>query len=793
MMNPSRQNKRKISRREFLRWTAAAAAGIVVMGTDIVAEVATGAEANSDMAEGLTGPLAASSNIQTYNEAPMLAQLVRQGRLPPVDRRLPTTPCVIQVLHQIGKYDSVMNRAFKGISDRWGPIKMIDHSMVWYDKNLNLIPRLCQSWETNADASEWTFHLRPGTHWSDGAEFTSADFVWWYENVLTDTRIYSTPFHPWTAGGEVMTLQAPDAHTVKMSFSQPNVLFVYYLARISDHLCPSHYMQQYHIDFASDPDALEAEAAAAGYASWGEYYLNNRNMWHLNPNRPVLGPWLAKNTADQNLFVMERNPYYYGVDAANNQLPYVDTVTHNLFTTDAEFTAWIQSGAIDFQARHTSFAYYNDYKAYESAGGYQVVLGVYAGHVAIQLNMTAPLEPDTLITTRRRDFFQDTRVRRALSLAVNRAYLNTQFYNGLATPRQYSPLSTSPQYYPALSNAYIAYDIAQANTLLDDAGYTTKDEEGYRLWKDSSGERVSFTIEGTAEITSADGKAALQVIQYFAAVGVEATYLCVDRATYMDHCWSNQIEAAWWGGDRTVLPIVSGAPIFQGTLPDRPWAVAWGVWRNNSTDPIAEEPPVGHWIRDIWSKWDEITVEPSETQRNVLFQDILDIWAEQLPMIGYLGEIPQPVIMKNGLHNYDAGYPYDDTTGDEQLLNPETYYWDSPLIPALTINYTTGSPGSYFTITGTNYPPNSTAMVSINGNVIQTLFTDASGNIEFVFNTEQADAGYYEVTVSVNPSASTAFRLAQDEPQRENESPAPVVPVPSGIAINKVYLPLVQR
>jgi len=790
MVSQSNQDKRKISRREFLRLTAATAAGVIAVGPDAVASLAVGdAAATRSTVESVVGPPASPAGTQTYHEAPMLAALVQQGRLPPVDQRLPTNPCVIPVLHQTGKYDNLMNRAFKDVSDRWGPTKMIDHTFVWYDKDLNLTPRLCESWEANADASEWTFHLRQGTRWSDGVEFTTDDVVWWYQNVLTDNRIFSTPPSWWTAGGQVMTVQAPDKYTVKMRFSQPNALFIYQVARGSGAdfcLCPSHYMRRYHIDFTSDPTALEAEAAAAGFGSWGDYYRDDRSCWYLNPDMPEFGPWLAKNKLTENLFVMERNPYYYCVDADDNQLPYVDTVTHNLFSTDAEFTAWVKSGAIDFQARHANFAYYDDYKASELAGGYQVVLGVQANHVAIQLNMTTPS------SARLREFFQDARVRKALSLVVNRSYLNTQFYNSLATPRQYSPLSMSPQYYPTLSNAYIAYDVTQANTLLNDAGYTTQDGEGYRLWKDGSGERISFTIEGTAETGSAEGQAVLQVIQYYAAVGVEATYQSVERALYTEHYQNNQIEAAWWGGDRTTLPIATPY-IFLGTQLDRPWAVAWGAWRNDPTDPIAEEPPVGHWIWDIWSKWDEIAVEPNEAQRNALFQDILDIWAEQLPMVGYLGEVPQPVIMKNGLHNYDTGYPCDDQTADEHLLNPETYYWDSALVPALSINYDRGSPGSFFTLTGTDYPPNSTAMIAINGHVIQTLFTDASGNIEFVLSASQADTGYYEVTVSVNPSASTAFELAQGEPQRPQESSAPVVDVPEGIAVTKVYLPLVQR
>ena len=95
------------------------------------------------------------------------------------------------------------------------------------------------------------------------------------------------------------------------------------------------------------------------------------------------------------------------------------------------------------------------------------------------------------------------------------------------------------------------------------------------------------------------------------------------------------------------------------------------------SDPNAEEPPADHWIRDIWAVWDQIEVEPDSDKRNELFTQILDIWAEELPMVGYLGESPALIIVKNGVHNYLPGFPIDDTTGDEHLLNTETYFWES--------------------------------------------------------------------------------------------------------------------
>jgi hypothetical protein len=61
-----------------------------------------------------------------------------------------------------------------------------------------------------------------------------------------------------------------------------------------------------------------------------------------------------------------------------------------------------------------------------------------------------------------------------------------------------------------------------------------------------------------------------------------------------------------------------------------------------------------------------------------MFTQILDIWATELPMIGYLGESPAPIIVKNGFRNYVEGFPVDDVTGDEHLLHTETYFWEDP-------------------------------------------------------------------------------------------------------------------
>lgn len=673
--------KKKISRREFIQLSSLATAGLVVAACAGTQEQV--AEQVEEQVEEKAVEVVAETKEEVkevtppgkYNEAPMLAELVQAGQLPPVDERLPKNPLVVDTLEGIGNYGGTVRRGFRGVSDRWGPTKMQNEALTWYNPDLTVRPNMAESWELSEDASEWTFHLREGLKWSDGQPLDSESFKWWYENVLLNETLTPAPPGNWSTGAPpvLMEMEFPDQHTIKMNFAQPNPLFLFVTTRnpnCGTDLTPGHYLKQFHIDLTDDPAAVEQQVVEAGFETWDQLFVDRR-WWYLNPDRPNAGPWLAKNSLAEELFLMERNPYFWQVDAEGNQLPYVDRVNHRIFENDEVFNLRITSGEIDFQSRHVDVGNFTLFKENEAAGDYRVVVGTQASHQALQLNLTTQNE-------RLREFFNKREVRTALSVAANREEMNDLIWDGLLTPRQYSPLSSSPQYYPKLSEAWIQYDPDLANQLLDEAGYTERDSEGFRLWDDGSGEPISFVIEGTEQPGSPGEDTVQLVIKYFADVGIKAAYRGFERSLYEEHWQANAIEAAWWGGDRTVLPIA--APwIFLGTMQDRPWAVAWGYWREEGdNNPVSEEPPADHWIRDIWAIWDQVEVEPDDAKRNELFFQILDIWAEELPMIGFLGEQPALIIVKNGFKGYLPGYPLDDTIEDEHLLSPQTYYWEEP-------------------------------------------------------------------------------------------------------------------
>ncbi len=694
--------KRKITRREFLRLSAVAAAGAVVASCAPPPPTATPVPPTQPPAPTPvppTVPPASSSSAASVaptpvpptatkapvaKEAPMLAELVKAGKLPPLEQRLPKKPWVVDSLEGPGNYGGNWRRAFQGVSDNWGPTKIIDRAWGWFDKNLNLIPRLLESWTVSPDGKVWTIKIREGIKWSDGkAEYTTDDIAFWYQYELQNKKLTATPGTEWTDPDKTLVkFQAVDKYTATFTYTKPKPMFIYNMTRGGTGggptirplpVSPSHYMKQFHEDTTTDKAALADEVKKRGYADWQSFYMQFARQWNMNPDRPSLGAFLAKNDLTKERFIMERNPYFFAVDSQGRQLPYIDTVTHRLYQAASPevLNLWVTNGEIDFQARFMTVGNLPLYKASEAKGDYKTILAVSASHVAMQLNLSTK---NPLLN----EFFNQRNARIAISLAINRDQINQLVFNGLLKPRQYSPLPMSPQYYEKLSKAYIEYNPTQANKLLDELGYTKKNSEGIRLHKDGK-TPISFIVEGTDAAGTPTEDAALLVTGYLAKIGIRMTYKFVERALYTQHYTANDIEAEWWGADRTVFQMVPEALIFRGVQPDRPWCPGWGYYVTDPTNANMVKPPEGHWIYQIWKIWDEeIAIQPDPAKQTEAFKKILDIWATELPMIGILGEMPQPTIVKNGFKGYLPGLPNDDTTGDEQFANAETYFWDDP-------------------------------------------------------------------------------------------------------------------
>ncbi|NLD72041.1 MAG: ABC transporter substrate-binding protein [Chloroflexi bacterium] len=669
-----------LSRREFLRISSLAAVGSLAAACASPGTPAPQPGGASDPAptEAPGQPAAPAPSAPgaegRFGEVPMLADLVASGELPPVEERLPESPSVYPVLEMTGKYGGTIRRGFTGVTDRTGPSKIVDISLVHFDTDLSIRPDICESWEQNADATLFTIHLRKGMKWSDGEPFDASAFTYYYDHVATNKDISPVMPERLSTGTPSVpaTLEAVDDYTVVIEFAHPNPIFMQRLNR-SQIFAPAHYMRRFHIELTDDTEALQSQVEAAGFNTWADHY-SDRDQWWANPERPSVSAWLAQNDLANEIFVVERNPYFCAVDPDGQQLPYVDRITHRLFEKPDVFNMWILNGEIDWQHRHVDLGNYTLLKDGEQSGGYRVMewIGGTGATLYINHNCRDP---------RIAEFMQDRNVRKALNLAMNRDEINQLVYDGIATPRQASPISASPYYHEGAATAYIDYDPEQANALLDEAGYSERNGEGMRLWKDGSGDVLSFVMEGWATGGSVLDDAAQMLVRYLTDVGITCSWKSQERFLVYERSDSNNVEAVFRDSGHEIFLFLREHP-YIGNATHHPWGGGWGIWYQNPEDPNAEEPPEGHFLWDVWDLWERANVEPDDAQRKALVSQMFDIWAEEVPVVGILGELPSLVVVKDGLRNCGPGFAQTDPTADENLIGTPTLFWEEPELHA---------------------------------------------------------------------------------------------------------------
>ena len=129
-----------------------------------------------------------------FEESPALKALVDAGTLPPVEERLPANPLVLTPLESVGTYGGTWRTATFGGGDSEIE-RTIGYTRLarWNPEWTQVVPDIAESFEVNADATEYTFTLRAGTKWSDGEPFTADDLVFWNEHVLRNTEITPSP------------------------------------------------------------------------------------------------------------------------------------------------------------------------------------------------------------------------------------------------------------------------------------------------------------------------------------------------------------------------------------------------------------------------------------------------------------------------------------------------------------------------------------------------------------------------------------------------------------------------
>ena len=296
--------------------------------------------------------------ITSFSEAPALAALVASGDLPPLDQRLPPDPAVIRPLDEIGRYGGTFNSSGDGREAAPGAIvEGSSQLLTTYNPDISQIfPNVIIGWEQSNGDRTFTLHLRPGMKWSDGEPFDADDFVFWVKAVGEDDRVFSRIRSRnviWS--GSVPSIEKIDQYTVAYTWPEPySTAPLRMMATRPFH--PEHYLAKFHVDFGDDAEKLAREG---GYESWAQSF-NDRSAERdgggtrpvtLSANdipMPVLDPWrLVDEAPDSELW--QRNPYYWKVDTAGNQLPYVDQVLVPMYPKPEEqVPVKLMAGEMDY-------------------------------------------------------------------------------------------------------------------------------------------------------------------------------------------------------------------------------------------------------------------------------------------------------------------------------------------------------------------------------------------------------------------------------------------------------------
>jgi peptide/nickel transport system substrate-binding protein len=622
---------------------------------------------------------------KTFNEAPQLAELVKAGRLPPVQERIGQDPLVIKPVHEIGKYGGTWRRGFTGPADFWNGYRCCagpDHLLFWDYTGDKIVPNIARGWEISDGGRTLTLHLRRGMKWSDGQPFTTDDFLFWYQDMYLNKDLVPTPSAAMMINGKPGELVRVDAYTIMFKFPEPYYMLPDVLAGSTPlggqawqglygmgGYAPAHYLKQYHPKYVAKED-LDKKVKETTYDNWVSLF-KFKNDWALNPELPVLSPWKTVTPINTPTWVLERNPYSIWVDTAGNQLPYIDRVVLSLAENLEVLNLRAIAGEYDFQARHLDLGKLPVFLEHQQKGGYKLSLdpGDYGGDMIIKFNLSYEADPEIAKWMNTADF------RRALALGINRDQINETFWLGTGTPSSVVPAdhnkyNPGPEY----RTLWATYDPKKANEMLDKIGLDKKDAEGYRLRSDGKGRlRPEMTTLGGQFLQFT--QIAEMIREQWKKIGINLVIQEVERSLAIRRAAANEQQLSAWNNDGSehlftfpqhVFPYDPNSLASSGIL--------YTQWFNSAGTQGKEPPPR---LRELMDKWRQAFSVPEE-ERVKLGKEVWKIAAEEVYAIGVIGMGAASMgvrVAKTNLGNVPSRQYNSPDAKTPSISRPVTFFW----------------------------------------------------------------------------------------------------------------------
>ncbi len=505
-----------------------------------------------------------------FIEPPFLADRVASGDLPPIDERLPEQPFVVgpgvllqedYMTWENGQYGGTINIAATfptGFVNIAGGATILRSPSQTSEASL---PNVMSAFSYSDDYTTFHFTIRKGLKWSDGVPVTTEDVRFTFEDLYNDPDVQrGLPSELYTQGNPELPpaqLTVVDDYSFDLTFSKPYGIFVaalnswipYYDFMIK----PSHYLKQFHAKYATQDD-LAKLLEENSQTSWVQL-LNAKDVAHWSIGEasafgmPVLNAWVLTEV-NENQRVYERNPYFWHVDSAGRQLPYIDRIVNNISVDTAAQTNAILAGQ-DTLASGGEVALNNMPVYVQNAERNHLnvfTTGSFNNPLLLFLNHDYEYDKEGSVW-QQLIADPDRRFGQAITAALNPDDINQSVYFGLfGTP----------------DSRYHYNDPDLANQLLDALGMDKRGDDGYRLGPD--GQPFIFRITHAANSPDFDPVAEL-LKQQLDVVGLHTEIERIDGALFDQRKAANEIMAsmmwndgpAWAGGiSRDYQPASKG-------------------------------------------------------------------------------------------------------------------------------------------------------------------------------------------------------------------------------------------
>jgi len=607
--------------------------------------------------------LFASTAALAAVETPMLAPEVKAGKLPPVEKRLPSPPLVVNTE---GKHGGTLTTLVGRSRDTRLLVVYGYARLVGYDQSLSFFPDILESYEVK-QGRIFTLRLRKGHRWSDGHPFTAEDFRYYWEDVANNKELSpSGPPRDLVVDGEQATFEVLNETTVRYSWSKANPLFLPRMAGASPLFIyrPAHYLKQFHKRYSEK--VRKADVAGTATRKWSAVHNRQDNLYEGdNPALPTLQPWVNTTRPPADRFVAVRNPYFHRVDTLGRQLPYIDRFV--LSVADPKLIpAKTGAGEADLQARDVNFNNYTFLKQSEKVNNFRTHLWRpgKGAHFALfpNLNVNDPVW---------RKLVRDARFRRALSLAIDRTLVNQVLYFGLALEGNNTMLPGSPLYREEYRDRWARYDRKQAAQLLDQIGLKTG-RDGIRRLPD--GRPLELIVETAGE--SSEQTDVLELIrETWREVGIRLFSKPSQREAFRNRVFAGETVMSVWSGLENGLATADSSP--DELAPTSQLQLQWPKFgqkfetggRSGETPDMSEVAE----LADLYNAWQEAA---SSKERERIWHRMLSLHAEQQFVIGVVAGVPQPVVARNSLMNVpEKGFYNWDPGAFFGIYRPETFWF----------------------------------------------------------------------------------------------------------------------